>query len=301
MKFYDSESTFSYEEFLRFMLDELAFAFKEMERRGSLPAGIKIKMHNKDFKPEECPDCRELHEAQIEEGKSIFTPWSHCLKCLPVITQTKLSPCIVLQWMGPNAEDDSQPPTVVTIDLITILPVTECNTLELYKGVLTSLMAEKPPGWINVFRGYFSRDRILGDDFQDVMDASQNTDEDAKEPNWISSKLLSFGPHPNNYAVRPGQSVQVHKFQKENVREAYLILKGLCKRLDIDVPSYMCKKTLTGLSGSQTSTMSGLGIAFNAMISPELRPEFIKKIDIGALGESAFGKADPDTIPLNDS
>ena len=281
-QFYDVNNNFYYEKFLRFLLLE---AESSMERI-NLPAGLSIKTRNHEFNPDRCSECQRYREQEVEEQRakgtsSIYCPQTHCLDHLPAICQTKLGICLVLKFQSATMTT----PRNVVVDLITGLPVNENSTLGIYEKVLTNLMKEKPPGFQKVLDSHFSRDRAIPDDMDDML----RREFGEQSVNFLGIKLLSWGPGPN-YQVRPGQTVKVNQFADKKTKEAYIVLKGLVKMLDINVSGYLLKKSLLGTSTYRVDGLPRYLIVRNAMISPELWAEFSKYVKIMELSE--------DTIPL---
>lgn len=285
--FYDRlTDLFFYEVFLEFLLVEILSTL----RRIQLPAGLSIAMWNDDFDPESCADCREVKAQAMEEARekgmgSVFNPWSHCLRHLPAVCQTKLGPCLVLKWCSEKMRREGRPARNVVIDLITGIPVPETNTLSIYNRMITGLLEEMPPGYKKVISSHFDRDRPIGDDMESM---SQRSFEESSK-NFVGVKLLSWGPG-QNYHVRPGQVVEIEQFQDSSNKRAYIILKSLIKLLHLPTATYMLKKAQLGGSTFRSQGMDTRWIVYNAMITPELISQFLKYVDREEIDE--------DFIPL---
>ena len=216
-----------------------------------------------------------MASSKVKGFESVYAPWTHCLHHLPAVCQTKLSPCIILQW---QSEEMAVPKNVV-VDLITGLPVPENDTLGIYHNNLTSLMKEKPAGWQRVVESHCSRDRIIPDDMEEI----KNKKYSKSLTNFTSIKLMSWGPG-ENYQIRPGQTVEVQQFFDDpKLREAYLVLKWIIKTFSMDVSSYMLKKALLGSSTYRMEGLSRWGIVKNAMLTSELEPVMSRKVKHSAL------------------
>ena len=294
----DSNSVLRYEVLVEFLMVEIRAALCRIQSESRLPQGITLKLRS--FNARDCNDCIALR--QVKEKDGIYTPWTHCIKCAPAVTQTRLGPCVLVEWQDPKKQLSEV--TTLAMDLITSIPIQENDVLGLYRRTLTSVMTKKPSGWRRVIEGYVKRDRVLGDDMEEIErqtreEIERRTGEEAQQPkNFVSLKFLSFGSHPN-YSVRPGQSVEITKFDKPNVREAYVIVKCLSKRLDLVLPPYLSKKCILGNSAYQNKEMESLLIVLNALeYSPELNLACKNKIDIEAFHESVGNEGDKDTIPL---
>ena len=256
-------STFNYEVFLKVVLLELESTINQVE----LPTGLTIQMKNQDFHPLECIGCMEckssLVQGQMKNGSvKIYSPWTHCVDHRPVVCQTKLGACLNLQWQDEQMLRTGQEPENVVIDLIMGFPFGDSNTMDIYKGVLTSISNEMPTGWRGVIDSRFHRDRVIPDDMEEM----------SKSGNFIGIKLMLWGPAPN-YFLRPGQTVQVDKFENGKVREAYLVLKGLIKHFQLNVSSYLLKKILLGSSWNSCESLETREIVKSAMELPELQCE----------------------------
>ena len=160
-------------------------------------------------------------------------------------------------------------PKNVVIDLISGFPVPEIDTLSIYKDVITCLMEEMPPGWQKVLDSHVTRDRVIPDDMEEI----DNRTFEEHSKNLLGIKLLVWGPRPN-YHLRPGQTVEVEQFSNENTKQAYIILKGLIKLMKLKISTYMLKKTLLGSSSYRQEANPTHHIVKNAMVTPELFPEF---------------------------
>ena len=261
-QFYDQDTNFfRYEELLKLMLKEAESTLSRIQ----LPTGLSIAMSNGDFHPDQCPRCTELSSMNPE---SIYQPWTHCLGHLPVVAQTRLGLCLILQFQ----DEGMMSPTNVVIDLIPGIPVPETDTLSIYRGVVTSLLKDLPPGYQKTISSLAKRDRVIPDD---MMEMSTRNFEDTI--NFLGVKLLSWGPG-RNYHLRPGQVVKVAQFADTPTKKAYLVLKALIKMLDIDISSYLLKKALLGSSTYRVNTMPLKFIVSNTMSTPELQSEFSKYV-----------------------
>ena len=170
--------------FLELLLKQTSDAFINLEDEGMLPPGITLGM--KRFFPCEicklqdthCESCQAkakenldsvLHREQdcedCEEKKSqlgVYTPATHCEECIPVVTHTKQGICVVVKGHGKN----------LLMDLIPVLPSPQDAKKEplmkLYKMITTSLLSEKPPGWKKAFMAYFTKDKVIPEEMQEL-------------------------------------------------------------------------------------------------------------------------------------
>ena len=225
---YDEESgMFHHGCFLELLLGEIAKAFEQLDRDDKLPPGIEIGIHNKDFIP--CWNCKSYRETL-----NLYNPITHCLNCIPVVTHTKQGICVLVNGNGKT----------LIMDLIPVLPSPQNewieSLMELYSCITTSLLEEKPPGWKKAFMAYFTKDKVIPEEMQEL---SQIATQDVQK-RYILVKLLNYGPEPN-YQIRATQSVDA--ISKLTAVEAdcltYQYVKTLIKLLGIEnVGSYLIKK-----------------------------------------------------------
>ena len=171
--------------------------------------------------------------------------------------------------------DGRIPPQNVVVDLIEGIPVRKTDTLEIYKGVLTSLLDEMPPGWDKVWSSHISRDRPIPDDMQEMKERRFHE----SSWNYLGVKLLSWGPSPN-YHLRPGQTVKVEQFKEANLRESYVVTKALIKMLKLPLETYLMKKSGLGSSSYRPDNQPIGDTIWNMLVTPELFSEFSKYVKI---------------------
>ena len=263
--------SFHYGELLEFLLGTTAQAFWDLDQDEKLPNGIEIGIHNRNFKP--CSDC--LNE---RETGNTHNPFTHCQKCIPVVTHTKQGVCVLLKGHG----------RVLIMDLIPVLPSPQEDSqplMEMYSLITTSLLEEKPPGWKKAFMAYFTKDKVLAEEMHKLLEESQ---EQTDRRRYILVKILNYGHEPN-FQIRATQSIDaIAKLTSEHGDcLSYQYAKALTKLLDIqDVNSYLTKKAYLSPTNYNRSMVASHGEGQHerrgllAIISSqELQRSFSKRID----------------------
>ena len=269
---YDTEtSVLHYGKFLELILSQTSKAFKELDRDGKLPANIKIGIHNDDFDP--CIDCKEQQDAANRHN-----PVTHCVNCVPVVTHTKQGICVLVRH--------KEKKKTLIMDLIPVLPAPPTGSLmSFYALIITSLMREKPPGWKRAFMAYFTKDKVIPEEMEELM---HEEDGEGEKKRYILVKLLSHGPEPN-YQIRPTQSIDaISKLTSEHADcLAYQFAKTLVKLLGIEgIGSYLLKKAFLTATNyiRETVAIKKEGEHENTgllllLMSPEFVNIFVRKID----------------------
>ena len=197
--------------------------------------------------------------------------YTHCENCIFHVTQTKCGACLVFDW-----EQKDIRKTVLTIDLIPVLPIKGKNTNELLKLVTKTLFDKRPPNWRKYLTKFINSDRILPESFQQQFDR-EGCEE---KPIQVAVKLLNFGPD-RNFIIRPFQQLGVTKEFGENeaLKAVYCQIKCMKELLGAEkISSYFIKKVL--LSKAMKEKMKGLtNDIFLALQHPDLREKFEKVID----------------------
>lgn len=223
-------------------------------------------------------------------GQNNYSPWTHCLDHLPVVCQTRLGACLVLEWCSPRDASGNEPPRNVVVDLITGFPVPEMESLSIFREVMKSLLEEMPEGWQRVVDSHVSRDRPVPDDMDEMNEAAASSN--GTNPFYLGLKILSWGPGPGNYHLRPGQTVSLEHFSDPEVKKAYLVLKGLIKFLRINASSYMLKKVLLGSSAFTPGREFADILVRNVMTTPEFWSKFRRYVNIRDITD--------DSVPLSE-
>ncbi len=199
-----------------------------------------------------------------------YSPETHCSKCLPAITHTKLGPCLIFSW----GEEEK----LLTVDLIPVFPVEkpEKGVLELFDVVIKTLIRKRPENWLKHLKGIIERDRILPESFTRALDA-----ENESNSIDVAMKLLNYGPCDNSI-IRPGQVMQVEQFQRdEKLKKIYIYTKALKDMLSIDVKTYVIKKII--LQDEIQAVLRKPDVLmqeslFTVLSHPELREKFQSRI-----------------------
>ena len=328
--FYFSDGTLNYPRLKELLLEETARAFRQLDDERKLPANVRIGIHNEDFVPCSlcaryrylCDGCasqlaKDEKEDTVREEtppcdkcvkmENMFTPTTHCLKCLPVVTHTKQGICILVKRMEET----------LIMDLIPVLPSPPIETvMKFYRTMVTSHLRDRPCGWKKAFGSYFTKDKVLPEDMHDLAQKSKKTviakkivivkrktksialvrrtkchvRRSCRATNYILVKLLNYGPRPN-IQIRPTQSVDaISKLTSEHANaRAFQYAKVLKKLLGIEaVGSYLMKKAFLtnanhGRAESSTITRSEdehARLSLKSVLeSPEVKPFFKSRID----------------------
>ena len=65
----------------------------------------------------------------MTKSKIIYISHTHCKYCAPVVTQTKVGPCLVFK----RQKEDETKPHFVTIDLVPVYPIRDKSLLDVFK------------------------------------------------------------------------------------------------------------------------------------------------------------------------
>lgn len=108
----DEMKTFDHVEFLTLFLEATREAFVQARKRTDWPEGLES---NAEWTLQDCQRCQEHTE---KSAKAVYSPHYHCKDCRPLVTHSKIGPCVILTWRDENGE-----PEVLTLDLIPVFPV----------------------------------------------------------------------------------------------------------------------------------------------------------------------------------
>ena len=264
---FDQEDILNYGLVFELLLRETSIAFEVLDQTGQMPANLSIGIHNKDFQP--CQDC----QAEMEDSNQ-FTPVTHCVKCIPVVTHTKQGICVMVKRKG----------KVLLMDLIPMLSeMEELPLMRLYQTVNTSLPNEKPPGWPKVFMSYFSKDKVVPQDMEEEEKLA------TARSQGLAIKILNYGDG-RNYHIRPGQLLgAISKLNSEHSDcKAFQYAKSLKSLLDLgdSLSSYLFKKIFLSKANTlrEMASMAGKGKherlgLFSILNNPEVRPILKDRID----------------------
>ena len=228
------------------------------------------------IEPNTCIDCEK-----IQSNLNVFTPATHCEHCIPVVTHTKQGICVLVRGHGKT----------LIMDLIPVLPspqdVKTEPLMKLYKLITTSLLEEKPPGWKKAYNAYFTKDKVVPEEMQQLSQINHGGQEKA-EPRYILVKLLNYGQEPN-FQIRATQSVDaIAKFTKARADAlTYQYVKTLGKLVEVEeLGGYMMKKvylsptnyarTIMGIAAKGKHERGNLS---TTLISPEIIPFFQSRVN----------------------
>jgi len=230
-RFLDDRQTFNYPLFLLCFLSELQLGINNIESSGQMP-DPRLQVAS-SWQP--CKICQSQKESWPGE------PFTHCKKCAPTVTHTKIAPCLILRWKAKKG----QKATMVTVDIVPRFPIYhEKGQVHLCGQVTRFLLDVRPPGWLPQFLNVVSKDRILPEM------AHQIENEGSTDHVFTSTiQLLHYGPDsPSSPSclLRPGQALAVNRDFKEDerLRSVYVALKGVNSLLRTKVSSYVLKKVV---------------------------------------------------------
>ncbi len=302
-----STKTFDFTKFLFYFLSFIRTSLLELSSSSDWPKQLVIddtwKFNN------EC--CIKERDAPVSDySKSLYNPYTHCAKCRPAVTHTKIGATPIFTWKDGGTE------SVLTADLIPVFPVeSPKGFLPLFNAIVSTLTKKAPEGSNKHFKSIMEKDRILPESFQNMLEKQHKNK--IRKTYDVAMKLLNYGSQ-NNFIIRPGQikddrqakSEQHHPELKieQIVNEVYITIKGLKSILCVDVDSYFIKKVVrleevTRMILDQDAAKMGLPRkVFDVLDLPELRGYFENVIDFKGWQEKLEGKVfcedDKDKIPI---
>ena len=186
--FFEEDGTFRLDKFLHHLEKDLDTQLKRL--RGS--------SHKVEW------DCGFFFECSkcVKKATHSQQPLMHCEHKSPLITNTKVGPCIVLSVRS----------RTVTIDFVLLFPtiaascttyIDEYSSLSFQHQVIDTLTGQKgsapPINWLSHLKKFLKQDRLLSENFFDTD--LHNLDSDW--PPYLSLKLLNFN-QSDYYIIRPG-------------------------------------------------------------------------------------------------
>ncbi len=298
---------FDFPKFLYYFLTFIKKSLLKLSSRPDWPEKLRM---DYSWKPSNKCCIKERNASSSDHSKSLYNPHTHCSKCRPFVTHTKIGATPIFTWKDDETE------TVLTADFIPVFPVESSQGfLPLFYAIVSTLAREAPKGGNKHFKSIMEKDRILPESFQDLLE-KQHTSRPRKTYD-VSMKLLNYGSE-SNYIIRPGQikddrqakAVRQHPQKKieEVINEVYISIKGLKSILGVDVDSYFIKKVvrlkeITHMILDLDAAKVGLPRkVFDVLDLPELRDHFKKVIDYKGWQEKLEGEAfnddDRDKIPI---
>ena len=212
----------------------------------------------------------------------------HCKSCLFPVTHTKIGACLIYEW---GSEKDDK--TVVTVDLVPLLPIKANNMLEIFNLVTKSLIKLKPPNWMTFMRKALKQDRIFPEEFN-----QQYSTENKSGIITVAMKLLHCGKE-NNFIIRPGQILDVETFKRRpKLKKVYTYIKCLKTMLKADVSSYEIKKVVLS---KEVHSLKLNGPAMKNVLEilrlPKLKSFFEDKIDFDSWEQNVYDLEQSDKNP----
>ena len=245
--FVDQCRHLNYFKFLEILLDSI----NEFIHQATLPEGMTVSSWLTM-----CHDCRTGEEGEIGHLK-------HCDNCLPAVTFTKAGPCCILDDNG----------TVVSIDLIPLLPCPEKDTVTLFEKVMGALVDGNLPNWLSYLKKFVRSDTLLPEAL-----SSPKKPKDG----YISMKLLHARSDQDCFILRPGQTLAMKNLRNPKLKMTYCFLKALKSLMEVDLSSYSIKKVLLLEEfGERTKeAKDAFELLFIALSHPHLMPSFQKVFEI---------------------
>ena len=207
-QFVDEEGHLNYFNFLEALLTDLSRFFQEE----TLPEGITA---NANFCM--CNNCRK------EEGP--MGHLKHCETCLPAVTFTKAGPCSIMDDEG----------TVISIDLIPMIPCKSPDPIKMFNKVTSSLIKANLPNWLPYLKKFVRSDGLLAE----VLGSPPSN-----EDGFTAMKLLHAESDQDNYILRPGQKLAMDELKEPKLKTSYCYHKALKTIMTLDLSSFSLKKVL---------------------------------------------------------
>lgn len=244
--FIDDKGNLDYFVFLRSLLSELLRFFREESQPdGSLhESGMTAKF---EFKM--CESCRK------EKGP--VGHLMHCQNCRPAITFTKAGPCGIFEDKG----------SVISIDLIPLLPCQKPKPVEMFNRVTSALVKEELPNWLPYLEKFVRSDGLL----PEVLGASEDQGD-----GFIAMKILHAQSDKNNFILRPGQKLAMANLQEPKLKESYCYLKALKTVMTLGLSSFSLKKVLLleDFTRKAATAKDVVDILYSAINHQHLKPFF---------------------------
>ncbi len=221
---------FNYGKFLHSFLEDLKETLLSIRSSPEWPSDLSFQ--------EKWEPCKSCEERTHKHRRSGYNPQTHCKKCFPVVTHTKLGPCLIFQW-----EEEEGKLLPLTIDLIPVFPVRSPGNgvLGLFNAVTKTLLEKKPENWMGHFRGIIERDRLLPESFKKLIE-----EEKRSGVYDCAIKIIHYGSQ-NCHVIRPGQVMNVTELLSDDkLRAVYLHLKAVNLLLGVNVKTYTIKKIVLG-------------------------------------------------------
>ena len=143
-----------------------------------------------------CNDCGK------EDGA--FGHLKHCENCRPAVTFTKAGPCGILDDNG----------TVVSIDLIPLLPCPKKDPIVMFDKVTTSLVSGSLPNWLSYLQKFVKSDTLLPEALGSPTEPKDG---------FISMKLLHALSDEDMFILRPGQTLAMKNLQDPKLRKTHCL------------------------------------------------------------------------------
>ena len=181
----------------------------------------------------------------------------HCKNCLPAVTFTKAGPCVILNDNG----------TIVSIDLIPLLPCPEKDPVLMFNKVTSSLVRGTLPFWLTYLKKFVKSDTLL----PEVLGSPTIPDD-----GYISMKVLHAQSDEDIFILRPGQTLAMKNLQEPKLKKTYCYLKALKSIMKVDLTSYSLKKVLLleDFAQKTLTARNAVELLHAALNHPHLRPYF---------------------------
>ena len=183
------------------------------------------------------------------DGVGAFDCLKHCKKCLLAVTYTKAGPCLIFK--------DGN--TIVSIDLIPLLPCPEKDPVKMFELVTSHLVAGTLPNWLPYLRKFVKSDALLPEVLGNPT---------LPKDGYTAMKLLHAESDEDLFILRPGQTLAMQNLQEPKLKRTYCYLKALKSLMQVKISSYELKKVLlleefSQLAGTAQNATHLLYLALN--------------------------------------
>ena len=234
--YFNSSGHFLHGMFRLHLLNAIDFSISEVLKDN--PTRLKAYTQNKDYKNENCEQCRK--NLKHESKTSLFT---QCIQCKVTTSQTKVGICLQLAWnheecfmynsMSMEKRQDGFK-IYTSIDLVPVFDTYPIPIRTFARAVNKDMLQEgHPKEWYDHQRKYLSHDKIL-------VGLGQEDEVVTK----VLLKMINCQAK-HSYLIKAAQHLTCGKFQSEELKKAFCQIKVLRQAFGIEQPSsYLLKKTL---------------------------------------------------------
>ena len=190
--FVGSKGFLNYFSFQETLLTELARFFATQ----SLPKGMTVQQKSSPM----CNDCGK--------EKGAFGHLKHCKNCLPAVTFSKSGPRGILNDNG----------TIVSIDLIPLMPCPEKTPIVMFDKVAPCLVSGNLPNWLPYLKTFIKSDTLLPAAVASLTDTKDG---------FIAMNLLHALSNEDMFILRPSHTLVMEELQDPKFKKTYGFLESL--------------------------------------------------------------------------